>query len=352
MSIVVLIIWLFVLPVLAGGLLEGYMNKQKRSLPFAWVMGQILLWAVFQLICVPCILAEKEFTEVVKIYQGSAALLSIAAICVGLWQRIRGRKYDLTVQKEQVSYSRWASFLWILFFVLLAFQLFQAMRLTYSDGDDAYYVAVASIAEECDLMYMKLPYTGGTTGLDARHSLAPFPIWIAFLSRISGVPVVSTAHIVIPLFSILMAYAVYYLAGAELFGRKGEKLPLFMVFTEILVLFGDYSVYTPEKFLIARSRQGKAALSGIVIPLLFYLILLILRHVSQNIKTGWTLWLLLSMTITAACLCTTQGAELSCLLVAAAGLCAAVCYRRWKILIPMAVCCIPAVCYALLYFVI
>lgn len=349
MGILILITWMLIIPLLAGGIAGAGISRYRKNLPFLWVTGQMLLWAVFQLICVPYVLRAGKFSGVVNTYCIITAFIVLLSVILTIgW--FRAGKNAMTILQQKKDKKVWYDCLWLLFFALLLFQLLQAVRMTYSDGDDAYYVTIATIAEKSDEMYTILPYTGGTTGLDARHGLASFSLWIAFLSRISGIQAVSVAHVAVPLMLIPLTYSIFYLIGSRLCSKSGEKLPLFMVLTELLVLFGDYSIYTAEKFMIARSRQGKAALASVIIPMLFFLLLLILERLQEQQKTEWMLWLVLVTTVIAGCLCSTQGAELICLLIGIVGLCTAWCYRKWKILIPFAACCIPAVCYAVLYF--
>lgn len=342
-KIFILAFWLLTIPAAAGGLFgtkKAWRTGGQISLPFAWLSGQFLLWAVFQMICVPCVLLEKDFSYVVYGY-GAASLLFSVIGCVGYAKGAKGPKRVFRPSSDRTF--------WIVFAILLIFQLVQAVGLAYGDGDDAYYVAVSGITENADTMYQKLPYTGGTTGVDIRHGLAPFPIWIAFLARISGIPAVSVAHVAVPLVLIPMTYLIFYLLGQKLFAGKESRIPLFLIFTELLVLFGDYSFYTVEHFMLARSRQGKAALGSIVLPMLFYLMFVLLERLQEHKKCGLSYWLFLLSVMTAGCLCTTMGAFLACLLVAVTGMCAAVCYRRWKVLVPMALCCVPCVCFALIY---
>lgn len=325
---------------LAGGVFG------RRDIPLMWVSGRFVLWALFFVICVPCILMGKEFPWVVGGY-GISALVLCGAGGFRLW---RERKRENTEQPGQVKQKEIDSkVFWIIFAVLLIFQLVQAVRMTYGDGDDAYYVAVSGITENSDTMYQKLPYTGGTTNVDIRHGLAPFPVWIAFLARISGIKSVSVAHVAVPLMLIPMTYLIFYLIGGRLFAGNERRIPLFLTFTELLVLFGDYSFYTVENFMLARSRQGKAALGSIVIPMLFYLLFVLLDRLEKKLKCGAGYWVLLVCVMTAGCLCTTMGALLVCLLVAVTGLCAAIGYRRWKVLVPLALCCVPCVVCALIY---
>lgn len=349
-SIFILALWMFLLPAAVGGIAAASVDNRQKNLPFLWITGQIILWAVFQLICVPFVLLEKEFSSVVLLYGAASVFMAAAAVLLLLWKLRSGKRGFRIMEGKGEARGKWYYVLWAVFALLLVFQLVQAVRMTYGDGDDAYYVAVSTLAEESNQMYLKLPYTGGTTGLDARHGLAPFPIWIAFLARISGMRTVSVAHVAVPLMLIPMTYGIYYLIGRKICGKKNrEKLPLFLVLTQLLVLFGDYSLYTAENFMIARSRQGKAALGNIILPAMIFLLLTLLERIQEKQKVEGIWWFLLASSVTAGCLCSTLGALLCCMLVGVTGICGAVCYKRWKILIPMALSCLPAAVYAIIY---
>lgn len=347
-QILLLGIILLVLPVIVGSLFIG-VDRRMKKLPFLWISGQMLLWAGFQIITVPLVLTEGGFERVVLLFWAYIAVLVVAAVVCYVVRRkkeaVSLRVVESISGRERTKYY----VLWALFWGIFLFQMVQCFRLAYADGDDAFYVATAAITEESNTMYQKVAYTGGSTGLDARYGLAPFPIWIAFLARVSGIRTVTVAQVLLPPVLIGMAYGVYYLLGSKLFARHKERIPLFLIFTEILVLFGDYSMYTPEKFLIARSRQGKAALCAMIIPFLIFLLLVLMEKLEEKQRISLGYWCVLLCSLTAACLCSTLGAVLTCMLVGVTGLCGVVCYRRWKILIPMVLCCIPCVVEALLY---
>lgn len=353
-KIMILAVFLIVLPWSAGefftGLLKprGYQRVLSVISGFCvrWLCGQFMFWGLFQLIGVGFILKEKSFALLVPVYLVLVLLLSLAGFVAGM---IRRRKRLEPVAGEEGEKK--VLVLWLVVGVLLFLQLVQAVRYTYADGDDAYYVAVSAITENAETMYQKLPYTGGTTEVDIRHGLAPFPIWIAFLSRISGISAVSTAHVAVPLVLIPMTYAIFFLISDFLFrGKKNAawSRAVFMIFTEVLVLFGDYSLYSVENFMLARSRQGKAALGSIVIPMLFLLLFALLERMEKGGSQG-ELYGLLFWVVLTGCLCSTMGAFLLCLLIGVTGVVSAICYRRWKILIPLALCCVPSVLYAVIY---
>lgn len=346
-GILKLIILLCIVPVVVGSCFTA-VDKKTPGLPFQWISGQIILWAGFQLLSVPIILQGKEFDRVVELF--TIYILVLLCLSVVLYWMSR-KQSKLQVVGEKQAFHKWYGAAWVLFWILLLFQLYQAVVLAYADGDDAFYVAISGMAENSNSMYQKIPYTGWPSELDVRHGMAPFPIWIAYLTRLSGIKAVSVNHIAMPLMLIPMAYGIYYLLGSKLFAKKKEYIPLFLIFAELLVLFGDYSFYTAERFMLARSRQGKAALGSIIIPMLFLLLLIMLEKMQENQRITLGYWALLAAAMTSGCLCSTLGALLVCMLIGITGLCAAVCYKKWKFLFPMAACCIPCVAYAGLYLI-
>lgn len=339
----VLAFWLVPLPFFVGGILADRNGKDNNSIAYRMMAGNMLLWALFQLICVPCIIGQRNFKIVVFGYLLGAMLLFL----IGCIRYPRNRIVKVSIGERKKVASIW----WLVFAVLLLVQLVCAVVLAYADGDDAFYVAVSEITNNSNTMYQKSPYSTGVTELDIRHGLAPFPIWIAFLARISGFHTAIVSHVVVAGYLIGLSYMAFYLVCRQLFGEKKEYIPVFLSMTSLLVLFGDYSSRTPENFMIARSRQGKAAIGSIIIPILLFLLFVILQKINEEKKVGVATWGLLTATITSACLCTTLGTFLSCAMVGCVGICVLLVYKRLMPVVKMALCCIPAVVFALLYFV-
>lgn len=353
--LVLQILWLEIIllavPTVVGTLFSD-VDNHSANLPFWWVSGQILLWAGMEVITVPLVLAQGRLTDVVWRFSGyTVLLLFVAGVRLVIVRRKKTAALHVVAQ-DLDSVRKERKIFWVIFWALLLLQLVLAVVMTYADGDDAFYVATASLAEESDLMYQKGAYNGGIEPLNARYGLAPFPMWIAYLARISGIRTVSVAHIFVPLVLIPMTYAIFYLVGNRLFAQKRERIPLFLIATELLVIFGDHSFNTAENFMIARSRQGKAALGNIMIPMLILLLLILLERLQENRKIPIMFWGLLLGTLTATCLCSTLGTMLTCMLVGVTGILAAFCYRRWKILIPMVLCCTPCAIVAVLYLMV
>ena len=352
MQILILTVLLLLVPTVVGGIAPSVEREEPwdgAGLILRWVSGQIILWAGFQAICVPMILAQRRFRDVVVLFSGYMAVMVIVSAVAGIRRRTVGsiskRARYANHKKDNIAILLWGC---VAGLVLL--QLVLACFLSYEEGDDAYYVAVSTITASADNMFQTLPYTGATTGLDARHGLAPMPVWVAYLSKISGMRAVTVAQIALPLVLIVMTYGIFFLLGRQLFPDGRRKLPLFLLVLQFLVLFGGYSTYSAENFLLVRTGQGKSVMANIVIPFLLYLLLEIMEKLQIKEKTGIGMWLMIGFTTVAGCLCTTQGALLVCILLGTVGLCMTVCYRRMRILLPMAGCCIVPVFFALLYF--
>ena len=348
-----LLFFLIAIPMALGSGVASYVEKQERNVFFIWLTGFVCMLALFQFVAVPIILMQDKmslgsvgaFSVLVWLF---GTLITLAGICSGIvWKRRVRKMKPLKAVRDKMSKIEMV--LWIVFGVMLLLQLVMAVVLLFGDGDDAFYVAVATIAEAGDNMYIVLPYTGGTTGLDARHSLAPFPVLIAFLARISGLHVATVAHVIMPLFIIPLTYCTYGLIGNRLFKGKKVHVALFMIFVELLVLWGNHSPYTAETFLMIRSWQGKAVLANLIIPATFLVLYMVGERLNESRKVEKSLWIILFLLAESAALCSTQGCVLTVVLVGCFGICGVFVYRAFRVLLPLGLCMLPAVVYMGMY---
>lgn len=352
LRILSLLFFAVVLPLGMGAGAAAFVDRQERNIGFMWMAGQLTAMALFQAVAVPVILLQEKlgflygggFSLVVWIFGCASGAAAVAGGAV--WLKKRGRRTALRIVEKP---KKTTVCLWTAVGALLLLQLFLAVYLSFPDGDDAYYVAVSTITEASDRMYLLHPYVGETTKLDIRHGLAPFPVWIAFLARVSGIHPAIVSKIAMPLLLIPLTYVIYGMTGSRFLKGRREGLAVFMLFIELLVMWGNYSIYTAETFLMTRTRQGKAALGNLVIPAMIFLFCLIGERMAENKKTEKGLWTLLFAAVTAAGLCSTLGSVLVILLLGMFCLCAAAVYKRWKLLLPAAVCILPGLANTGLY---
>lgn len=345
LQIGILLLFTVAVPLGIGAGIAAFVDRQEKNAGFMWMAGYLVLFAAFQILSVPLIIKGARFSTLVLWFAALCVLFSMAGVVV----RLRRMRKAPALQAVKDRAGKREIILWTVFGALLLMQLFLAGCLSFADGDDAYFVTVSTIADGTDTMYLYLPYTGGTTSLDMRHALAPFPLYIAFLARITGLHAATVAHIAMPVVLIPLTYCIYGLIGSRLLKGNRRQLPVFMIFTALLILWGNYSLYTAETFLMTRTRQGKAALGNIMVPAFFLLAYLVGERLAENKKVEKSLWALLFCLTTFSCLCSTFGGFLTAVLFGAFGLCVLAVYRRWRLLLPLAVCLLPAAVYMGIY---
>lgn len=338
-----------------------------------YVAGLLLELALFQIIAVPVIIYKPwGFSRLVTLYTVLLAVLSLAGLLAG-FPVLRGLLIDLralwdkrtetrrakaagstgATEKRRDGLSLETALYWLIAAALLLFQMYMAFSRAFFDGDDAYYVAQSVIAEQTDVLYRILPYTGLSTLLDWRHALAALPIWEAWLARISGIHPAIIAHTVLPLVILPVTYMVYFRIGMRLFHCDSRKTAMFLILVNLLQIFGNTSIYSSSTFFLMRTWQGKSILCNLVFLTTIWILLRLWDEKKAgsdegaSSQAGW--WVLLCANNTVAAMATTMGAFLIGLFIAVAGLVIALRQKRPRVLPALAATCIPCLVYLAIY---
>lgn len=391
-EIINFIFWLAAIPFCIGMIPARFIAPARRSPGLLLLAGYFGMWALFEMAAVPAVLWVKY--DNFKAASAAFAALSLLSAAAGLWFLYRNYKAglpglicgternDISVVSsggpgegaaafvKRLSPAEWIE--WLLFFALLGFQLYKAVAYASFDGDDAYYVVESLIAQESDVMYRILPYTGRPTDLDVRHALAVFPMWVAFVSVRAGVHATIVSHVIMPLVMIPLTYLLYFEIGRLLFcGMSGknalrggaafhrENIPVFMIIMGMFQIFGNVSIYTNETFFLTRTWQGKAVAGSLVIPALLWVFLLLYGEENKINDDGvrnkcakggiWMLFVFVHMT---AGVCSSIAVFLSCILTALTAFFLAFTKRDIKIILKMGAACVPSVIYMGIYVVV
>ena len=352
-GILVILLWMVVVPFGIGSLLTAFLPERNNLLMKSYLFGLTVYFGIFQIMMITNMLTVNNFFEVCTLFSYVTIALAVLGIVIAGLVRFK-KKAKAPVVKDGCGEKKYAIenlILWMLFGAVVVFQLIQTVRLTYPDGDDAYYVGVAAYGVNVPQMYSRVPYTGEYTEFDSRHCLAPFPYVISFLSRMSNVSTSIIAHSILPVFFILFAYGIYYLIAKEVCRQKRE-VSLFMLLTSVLFMFGNYSVYSMETFLLTRTRQGKASLGSFALPLGFYLLLLIAKDIRERKRERILYYILLGCNGLVAALFTTMGNFIYPCMVMLGSLCICFGKKEWKRIFPLALTCVPSGLMAVLYLII
>lgn len=357
LKILGMLLWLIVIPFGIGLLMMSAGKKSDKenqvcSIGATMLWGYILQFALLEIVGIPVMLCSvyHGFSNFYKIY---APLLIIVATA-GIWTSIRRH----TIQRiAKVSWKQfrtelgdtWESrIFWLLFLVIVVFQLYMAFTRASFDGDDAYYGVQSLMAQQTDTLYRINPNNGRSMPLDARHALALFPIWEAFLGTMCGIHATIVAHSIVPLVLIPLSYLIYYEIGKLLFPDKKSLLPLFLVFMAVWQMFGNVSIYTTETFFLTRTWQGKSFAGNFVIPAVIWLFLCLFPDKGEK-DFVWKNWIILGALNLAAGASSSLAVLLSCLMTVGFGVLFAIKERKLRNLVYACISCFFGGLYVLLY---
>ncbi|MCR5278492.1 MAG: hypothetical protein K6E19_03535 [Lachnospiraceae bacterium] len=264
LEMIIAILLITVLPCAMGLIYPDARKHPQRS----YVYGLVTMWAVIFVFALPSIMADLTLTVLLMLVSPVCLIMGVWGLAAYIMDRKRSseERSTLTLGRTEILYLG-------LFIGLVVFQMYKSVTTAYSDGDDAYYVSVAGIANSGDSMYRADPYTGMAFLQTKRYTFASFPMWIAMIARVSGLNTATVAHVILPLVLVPATYLIYTNISGLIFKNDRQKKYLFLSLLSVFVIFSGFSTAVAEKFLLARVRQGKEALGNIIIPTALFLIM-------------------------------------------------------------------------------
>lgn len=263
-------------------------SKVRYTVAFAYGFGYFLELALFHILAFLFACFHLRFHILTIVY--SVVLVGVCAISA-----IRIRKQRPLIPRERIKTwekPHWHE--WILLTVFIAAVTVQiyhgfASDLTYMAADDAVYVTMANDALTADYMATVDPYTGAAAGINMTRAFQTSLYFPAYLTALSGISVAVMEHTVQYIQLIILAYTVYiYLAG-ELFEKRENRLA-FLAFVAVFYIFGFHSIYSLSFRLLGPNYQGKAILAVSVTPLVFAILLHILKE-PYSMRNGLVLFI-------------------------------------------------------------
>lgn len=349
LEILILVLILAICPFLSGLIPAYFTGRKYRTTSAIYLSGFVVCLALFQLVCVPVvILAVYGFPVVSIVYSVLIGCASLAGLVLSIikWKK-EGNIFAEADLNRNLTVEEIVE--WIIFVAILVFQIVMFVRMTSFDGDDAYYMVQSVLASETDTMYRIRPYTGLSTSLDLRHSLAVFPMWIAYVADAAGIHPTIFAHRFSGYVLIPLTYLIYLEIGRSILKREQKKLPIFMIFVAIMQVFGNVSIYTNATFFLTRTWQGKSILANVCIPGVLWLLLNIFDSDALDGDRKIGLWITLFGLNIVAAMCSTASVFLVAMIIGISGLVLAIREKNLQILLRLIVMCIPLVAYGTMY---
>ncbi len=355
-QIISLIFWLLIIPFGLGLLPAALLREEERKVGTIFLTGYLLLFALFELIGIPVVILKVYHGYSLLVFLFAVTTVVLAALGAGYTMLMRQKGYRLTlgIKTDMKKYSLEDLLFWILFLLVVAFQMYMSFTRASFDGDDSYYVVQGVIAQQTDTLYRINPYTGISMPLDVRHALALIPIWQAFIGTMSRFHVTIVTHSIVPLVLLPLTYLTYFKIGQKLFEEKKDRLPVFMILMALFQMFGNVSIYTNETFLLTRTWQGKSVAGNFILPAIFWIFLCLFEKGTTEHKKREELgyFLLLAALNLAAGVSSSLAVMLSALLIMGLAFLFTIKERKFSILVKAGLSCIPSAAYVLVYLMI
>lgn len=351
----------FIVPELIGLLVLKFFKEEKNNLTLAFVVGTLVTFAVFQLIAVPSIYAEKSLTFLTNCLVGIFSVLSIISIILNI-------KNVKEIFKNTVNYIKEMPKLHVFIcIVLILIQIYAYIGYAHIDDDDAVYIGTATVSVQTDTLYKYAASTGGEYEENqiARYRLGPFPLYNAVASKLIDMHPAIVGHVLMSSVFVVITYCVYGLIGSELFKKDKKLTYTFLMLMCIINIFGYYSGRNNFTFLLTRGWQGKSVLANIIIPVI---ILFFIKAERNNYDFKYCF--LLFITVLAGVFTTTMGVAMSPIELMLLALVYEIgqinfkdlkdknkeeksnVIKRIKNIAKCLACCIPAIVYGIAYFII
>ncbi len=336
------ILFFTIVSVLLGRLIVSKLNKDKKSILLSYVVGVLLLMAIFYPIALIITFVGGTLTQLTTIWMAIIILLAVISI-------VYERNAVCSLAKNGLSFLKKTDnngmFILIIAIIIIAFQIIFVCFMQHSDADDATYVGMATTSYFTDTVNSFQPTDGSAVALKDlyQYALAPFPVLFASLGKVFTLHPAIIMHTIMPINYISLAYSVYYLIGKKLL-KSPDKTAWFLLFSALINLFGNWSIRSTSTFLLFRIWQGKAVLCAVIIPLIIYVFL---RLESKN--SSKCDWFLLLLVTTSACLVSGMGPILCVPMVIIYMLIDLVIKRKLQRLLPIVICLLPCCVVAFIY---
>ncbi len=346
MIVVRIIIWSVVVPFLLGQLVYmlGRDSEEVSAVSKKFAYGFMLMCVIFFVLAVPMITLRLHFHVLMYSWILTVAVLCILSVVFGVRNARAGAGKASDKSKEKnagTGADAFAVTVWIAAVLMIAFQTYLLTFNMHVDTDDARFVAEAVEAVDYDTMLLRHAitneYIGRVAGEQTKEVTAPYPLFIALMSKLYGIHPAICAHTVFPALFIPLCYVVFGIIGAHVFGGDVLKRGLFLLFLSVIHLFSFETIYASGYTLLTIIWQGRSILAMIMLPLLWYF----LMRISDSDRVRRKDYVYILMAAVACAMLSNMGAVLGGVMTTVYAVVNGVRLRSVKTCVCMGLCMVP-----------
>ena len=347
-------VWLIIVPLAMGYVISGatriQMNNKIAIVLFAYAIGNVAMWAVFQLLAVPMILLKQKLGLLIVMWCISLVVVFILLFLYCKKQKIKPICYK---SKKEVRKSDriWIIVLATIALIIIGYQCYKYIFFMHLDEDDSRFIVCAVDACIDGTMYLINPATGDYIGHWAGELVkdisSPWAMYLATMSKVLFIHPTIFAHTVYPSFLLVIGYIAFFLMGQVVFKGNIKKSICFVILASILHMYMAGTIYTQSRFTLVRIWQGKATVAGVMIPL----VLALLMQTYEECNNG-RIYVILFLCGLSMCLMSGMGIFFSGIMVGFYGIWYGLINKKFRNIIYSLIACLPTIVYGITYILI
>jgi hypothetical protein len=338
---------MIILPTL-GGIPICALIKTRYTVSSAFMLGILSEFAFCQLLFVPLVLLRVSFAASANVFLIFVILMAFFGAYLFWSHFMYGRPGR---RPAPPGWELADIIVFVCMIALIVFILYNTIVLQHTDDDDSRFVVNAVDIIRTNKLFLTDPATGGALdywkGELSKDVTSPWAIYPACIARWTSVKPVAAFHSLIPVQVVLLASFVYYALSERLFPGERMNKTMFVIFLWMVNLYGYYSLYCGETFLMTRSWQGKSVVAGVGIPALIMLFLDVYQDSTK--RASYVLLILLNL---AMCFLSGMGIIIGVIMVISFALVYAVEKKSIQIALWGLLICLPNILYFAIYSII
>lgn len=310
---------------------------EAADLGLSVLIGFFSYYSLFFFVCIPVMKFYRPLSLLTAIWVPIVAVIVVLSAILNMRAWIDGfRGLFARIRRHPV-----------LVLLILCIVSIQVLIVTTSYNftlDASYYVAGVATNVDTNMINVYDPFTGAWQDhFEMRYFFATYPVSDAVFCQLTGIPALVQTKSIMAATVILLTNLVYYLIAKLLFAGKSHAQTAMLGFMCLMNLM-FITIYTPSLFLFTRTYEGKAIVGNLSIMTVFYLFLLMAKECKVRL-----FWLLLFL----VCFGSTTVSSTANMLIPAEVSVLFLPYivyrKRFRDLIPYAVCILPGILLALTF---
>jgi hypothetical protein len=264
---------------LAMGSMVTFLWK-KRINPFSYLLGYLLMMAVFLVLAVPMLCHRQPLSELALVWKVFSAGVAVVAF-VFFWCNIRDlREWWMEFLARIKSWEVERS----LFLVIcLAIMLAAVVWVTPSEEDDT--AEIAAITVETGTVYEYRPYAMEKySSYPNEKVFSPIEMFYVMNAELADVQTTVFIHMFLPLFMIPAVFAAYWHVGEYFWPGQERKKEIFVAFIAVFYWIAACSVKSLMVGAIQNVWNRTSFAAGCVFPFVMIESFFLLDKIEQKEK--------------------------------------------------------------------